>query len=225
MFCKDSDFVDIDALRNSKREEIETYYANLNWTVHAKPIIRSEAKRFECEVQEKLAAKIFLTVLSDEKDSISTQETIYGDSITISFGSRPLPCKPTVLGSGVTGATLVEKGPALVFSCAFNGSVGAFIYPQETDCSHPSRKAYMISAWRNSREFNKSDIRRIFKLFTQVYLFGSSYISSKKTAKIYAVLEAKHLQITEGKNAIISYLLYLKYLINGLRKIYGVAKP
>lgn len=77
----------------------------------------------------------------------------------------------------------------------------------------------------HSREFNKSDIRRVFKLFIQIYLFGSSYISSKKSAKVYAKLEAKHLQTLEGKNAIIGYLYYLKYIINGLRKIYGIAKP
>ena len=169
---------------------------------------------------------LFHNILKEQGNGrIKTDKTIYGDSITIYFGQRPLPCRPTILKPGVSMEVLVEKGPSLVFSCAFNGSVAAFIYPQETDWSHSSRNAYVVSAWRNSREFNKSDIRRVFKLFIQIYLFGSSYISSKKSAKVYAKLEAKHLQTLEGKNAIIGYLYYLKYIINGLRKIYGIAKP
>lgn len=226
MFFKNKDFVSISDVRRSKREKIETYYANLNWNFHAKPIILEVIEEFEYEIKEKLKDRVFHNILKEQGNGrIKTDKTIYGDSITIYFGQRPLPCRPTILKPGVSMEVLVEKGPSLVFSCAFNGSVAAFIYPQETDCSHSSRNAYVVSAWRNSREFNKSDIRRVFKLFIQIYLFGSSYISSKKSAKVYAKLEAKHLQTLEGKNAIIGYLYYLKYIINGLRKIYGIAKP
>ncbi len=218
-------FVNISDVRTSKRERIETYYANLNWIFHAKPIILEVIEEFEYEIKEKLKVTVLHNILKEQGGRIQTDKTIYGDSITIYFGQRPLPCRPTILKPGLSMEVLVEKGPSLVFSCAFNGTVAAFIYPQETDWSHSSRNAYAVSAWRNSREFNRSDIRRVFKLFIQVYFFGSSYISSKKSAKVYAKLEAKHLQILEGKNAIIGYLSYLKYLINGLRKIYGIAKP
>ena len=225
MFFKNKDFLNITDIEKLLRERTETYHANLNWTFHAKPIILKVIEEFEYEIKEKLKDKVFHEILSDDRGKIETDKTIYGDSITICFGDRPLPCRPTVLRPEVSEEVLVEKGPSLIFSCAINGAVAAFICPQETDYSRPSRKAYMISIWRNSRKFNKSDIYRIFKLFTQVYFFGSSYISSKKTARVYAKLEAKHLQTTEGRNAIISYLFYLKYFIDGLRKIYGIAKP
>ena len=166
------------------------------------------AEKINGVINKKLRDRMYITVLNEEADRVKTEKTIYGDSITIRFGNYPLPCKPTVLKPKVSMEVLVEYGASLVFSCSFNGSVIAFIYPQTTDCSKPIRKAYAIAAWRNSREFSQEDIYKIFKLFLQVHLFGSAYAPSKKAARIFAHLEAKHVQVTEGKNKLIGHFIF-----------------
>ncbi|ULJ59953.1 hypothetical protein MIS46_09275 [Wielerella bovis] len=201
-----------------------TKYAQLNWEAHGKPIIKELAQEFIQTVEQEDSC--YLHILKDDvkKQQVTQSDnSIYGDSITIRFGHKPLPCTATLPKQDTKHEILVETGASLVFSCGFNGSVIAMIYLPQSNVSQPLRTPYFVAAWQNSNEFTKHDIAPIFELFWQVQLFCGAYTYNRKSARIIARLEARHQQISEGKNVFISYLIYLRTFINGLRKIYGIA--
>ncbi|MDG2954611.1 hypothetical protein P7M11_07735 [Bisgaard Taxon 10/6] len=202
---------------NTRKGINPKYYSGLNWNICVKKLILQELNLFRTSLSGLTC--LYISDLKDdiEKRKIPDEETYYGDTVSIRFGSTALPLKP--LGKQ---KVLIEKGTNLVFSYSMNGSVVAIIYPSESEISTPERKFYVVGAWENSLDLTTNEIRKILSLFLNVQLSGSVLSYSRRIAFTFAKLESRHLSITEGRNKIFTYIKYITSFFKYLRKIYGL---
>lgn len=202
---------------NIRKGRNHKYYSYLNWNICVKKLILQELNLFRTTLSS--VERLYISDLKDDIDKgiISSEETYYGDSVSIRFGNIPIPFKP--LGKQ---KMLVEKGASLVFSHAMNGSVIALIYPPESNISTAERKFYVVGAWQDPLDLTSHKIRKILLLFLNAQLSGSILSYSRRIALTFAELESKHLSITEGKNRFFTYIKYITTFFKYLRKIYGL---
>ncbi|MDE8034042.1 hypothetical protein OQ257_02515 [Actinobacillus equuli subsp. equuli] len=210
-----------DELNNLKIREgvIPSYYSDLNWKVHAKPIILKAFNDFKNNLKDK-RNDVYISDLEEciSKGQIEIQDVCYGDNVSIRFGNDPIPYKP--LGKP---KLLFEKGTSLVISYGKGGPVYAFIYPPYSEQSKPNRNYYVINYWNNPNELTNSSIQPLLEMFLEVQFLGSLLSPSKKKSWLFAKLEAKHIEITEGKSWIGGKIKYIFTLIRVLRAIYNLA--
>lgn len=206
----------------------EAYFARVNWGAHlidvAIPTLSKCAKALSDS--GRAAPNIFHAEEDARLGRLDDQKTeIWGDSISVNFGSRPVSGRPAVPVKGRT-AMLAEKGASLVFSQLVSGAVGAMIYPPSSSVLAPINEAYMVSFWENPAKVTKKDIEKLFDLLLEVDSFCSAAIyPNRRGSRVLAKLEAKDAVLKNGGSRIWVWFKYTFRFVRAVLKMKGFGSP
>lgn len=212
----------------TRRLYLETYFAKVNWNAHLVPLVQRVESEFSDELKMAGLKTPHLSLLSKDVRSgmyEEQKEELWGDSITISFGCRPVPGIPVVRVKTRT-RVLSEDQSTLVFSQSVSGSVVALIYPPSSDVAKPLKPYYMVRHWRNPGEVNERDVRHLLKLATKVDVFCGSYVyPNREGERLLVKLQVRDAVIADGGSPIWVNLMYILRFAGGVLRLYGVGKP
>lgn len=202
-----------------KDGRLPAYYLDLNWKFCIKRLILDALSKFKKELSE---GRVHVYIDDLEEDilngKIKTQESYYGDNVCIRFGKNPIPYKPQGKQK-----LLSEDGTKLVFSYAIGAPIIALIYPPSSEQSSPERKFYAVDYWEWPNTITNEEINKLLFLFIEVQLLGSLLSPPRKKALLFAKLEARHIEITEGRSWIGGKVKYVTTFIRLARAIYKLA--
>ena len=206
----------------------EAYFARVNWVAHfidiAIPTLNECAKALSDSGQA--APNIFHAAEDARLGRLDDQITeVWGDSISVNFGSRPISGRPAVPVKGRT-SILLEKRASLVFSQLISGAIGAMIYPPSSDVLAPISQAYMVSFWENPAKVTKKDIKKLFDLLVVVDSFCSAAVfPNSKGSRVLAKLEAKDAVLKNGGSRIWVWFKYTFRFVRAVLKMKGLGSP
>jgi hypothetical protein len=206
----------VQANRNAR----ESHYARINWHAHVVPIVETCFARF-CSVLEKAEQDPpYLSRLSDaaqESFLRSVTEEVWGDSITISFGARPIPIRPTLAVKG-RQRVLSEKQASLVISqMATTGSVIVAFYPPHSEISRPEKPYYVARLFADPRDLRPSIVMSLLRELYVLDLRCAAVVSpSKRCAKVMARLKAREDAFNGRPSSLWGLVRYGYYLAKGL---------
>jgi len=206
----------------------EAYFARINWKHHLLDIAKMALADFERDLDRDHQDKPRSTIISEEVAKglhDDAKKVIWGDSICVSFGARPVAGIPVV--SVKRQSTIMSEDCAsLVISQFISGSVFAMIYPPCSEVLKPSKKCYMVAVWRNPRTATTKQIRGLLDLTHKVDLFcGTATYGNNTGAKLMAKLQAKDEGLSGGKSKIGANLRYAYYVLSVALKLHGVPVP
>lgn len=210
------------------RMYLEAYFARVNWSAHLLPLAKKEVYEFCAELRKIGMAEPHLSVLSEEvgKGHFDNQQCeIWGDSVTVSLGYRPIPAIATAPVKGRLTA-LREEQTSLVISQSVSGSVLALIYPPSSDVARPIKPYYMVNSWSNPREIRSSHINKLLRLMSETDIFcGAAIYPNKMGTALLAKLQAKDAILASGGSRVWVWLQYIFQVTKGVLRLYGIGKP
>jgi hypothetical protein len=212
----------------ASRLRLEAWFARINWNAHLLPTVRGAVKEFSQESKVSGLGEVYLSVLSEDfsRGHYSNQkEEIWGDSITIGFGSRAVPVRAVVKVAN-RQRVLAETRAALVISQTVSGGVVAFIYPPTSDVQASENRYYAVKYWQNPATARIPHILHLLKLTTQTDQYcGNEVYPNRRGARVMAKLQAKDSVIASGGSKIWMWLTYVYKATRATLRIYGIGSP
>lgn len=207
---------------------LEAYFARVNWYAHLLPLVKTSVQKFSSELKKLNLKEPYLSVLSEDvrKGYFDHQESeIWGDSITISFGCRPIPARAVAPVKG-RSKVLSEDQASLVISQSVSGSVVALIYPPSSEVAKPLKPYYMVDFWCNPGEIRSVHIQNLLQLMNETNMFcGAAIYPNKRGTKLLTKLTAKDTILANGGSRIWVWLQYILQATKGVLRLYGIGKP
>jgi hypothetical protein len=217
-----------DIQRKSDRTYYEAWFSRINWTAHLLPTAKLAAKSFFLEMDELKLDRPHLSVLSEDANAgyfDKQEEEIWTDSVSFTFGARPIPAKAVVPVKGRV-RTLVEERACLVLSQSLSGSVVALIYPPSSEAAKPIKPFYMAACWNNPNEASKEAIVKLLRLTTEAdYYCGAANYPNGKGQRILATLEAKDSVLAQGGSRLWVWFKFALRLSKGVLRLHGIGSP
>ncbi len=218
----------IKAAAKASHMKLEAWYARINWSAHLLPMVKLAVERFCASDSANAVGMVHLSVASEAyarghyRDS---KKELWGDSLTISLGTRGVPVKAVVPVAGRL-RVLAEERAALVLSQALSGGVVALLYPPKSDTDESVKPSYMVGYWFNPREIRLQDLDRLLTLTGETDLFcGSEVFPNRRGARVLAKLHAKDSALSTGGSKIWIWLQYIFKVVGGTLRIYGIGTP
>jgi hypothetical protein len=215
-------------ISRADRMYLEAYFAQVNWHAHLLPLVKNTVQEFSLELKKQNLQEPYLSVLSEDvrRGYFDHQKSeIWGDSITVSFGSRPIPARAVAPVKG-RSKILSEDQASLVISQSVSGSVVALIYPPSSEVAKPLKPYYMVDFWSNPREICPMHINSLLQLMNETDMFcGAAIYPNNRGTKILAKLQAKDAILANGGSRIWVWLQYVFQATKGVLRLYGIGKP
>lgn len=216
-------------LQKADRCYARAYFARVNWSACFLDMATTVVAACANELPENEFGKAYVSLLGSEarKGLYSEQKSeIWGDSISITLGQRPIPVTAVVPAKGKAHSLLSETRAALVFSQSVSGSVVAMIYPPSSDVARPKKDAYLVDFWADPSDVTKKQIKKLFRLFVEVDLFcGAAVYPNSTGLKLLAKLEAKDTVLANGGSRLWVWFKYAFRFTRGVLRLYGIGKP
>ncbi|MBK6999303.1 MAG: hypothetical protein IPH35_04820 [Rhodoferax sp.] len=207
---------------------LEAYFSRVNWKAHLLPIIEAEVQSFSSQQRTQHLKEPHMSVLSQDvaRGYFDNQKSeIWGDSITISLGRRPIPA---IAVAPVKGSIkiLSEEQPSLVFSQFVSGSVIALLYPPSSEVAKPLKPYYVVDSWANPASVRPKRIKQLLALMNEADLFcGAATYPNSRGQRLLAMLEARDAVLAKGGSRIWVWLCYTFKATTGVLRLYGIGKP
>lgn len=215
-------------LEKFERCHLEAYFARVNWNACFVEMATSVVKECANELRASGVGEPYISVLGqDSRRGLYDNQgsEIWGDSISVSLGRRPIPVSAVVPVNRRT-SVLSESRASLVFSQSVSGSVIAVIYPPSSDVARSKKDFYMVDFWANPSDVTKKQIKQIFQLFIETDCFcGAAVYPNSAGTKILAKLQAKDSVLANGDSRIWVWLMYTFRVAGGVLRLYGIGKP
>jgi hypothetical protein len=212
----------------ANRMYLEAYFARVNWHAHLLPLVKTSVQEFSSELKKLNLKEPYLSVLSEDvrKGYFDHQESeIWGDSITVSLGCRPIPARAVAPVKG-RSKVLSEDQASLVISQSVSGSVVALIYPPSSEVAKPLKPYYMVDFWSNPGEIRSVHIKNLLQLMSETDMFcGAAIYPNKRGTKLLTKLQAKDAILANGGSRIWVWLQYIFQATKGVLRLYGIGKP
>lgn len=207
---------------------VEARYARINWKAHIVPTVKSAYSEFRSTLDRQGLQESYLSVLSEEPNLASLKlpdSALWGDSITISFGNRPVPVKP-IFKVGKELRVLSEHQSSLVISVTVSGAVTAVIYPPESVVSKSEKKYYVVMIETDPSSITESTILGILYLTFEIDLFcGVRIFPNRRGGRLMAKLHAKDAVLAGGGSRLWVWISYIWSATTRVLRIYGIGKP
>jgi hypothetical protein len=215
-------------LQKANHCHASAYFARVNWSACFVGLATSVVAECAKELRDLGFSEPYVSVLGhDARKGIYDHQKseIWGDSISVNLGQRPIPVRAVVPVKGRM-SVLSESRASLVFSQSVSGSVIAMIYPPSSEVAKPRKACYMVDLWMNPSDVTKKQIKKIFRLFVETDLFcGAAVYPNSAGSKILAKLEAKDAVLENGGSRIWVWFKYAFRITGGVLRLYGIGKP
>lgn len=210
------------------RMYLESYFARVNWYAHFLPLAKTTTQEFSLSLKKLGLKEPYLSILSEDVRNgyfDHQQSEIWGDSISVSFGSSAIPARAVAPVKGRL-KMLTEERASLVISQSVSGSVVALIYPPSSDVAKPLKPYFMVDFWNNPRKIRSAHIRNLLYLMNEIDIFCSASICpSNRGTKLLAKLQAKDAILANGGSRIWVWLQYIFQFTKGVLRLHGIGKP
>jgi hypothetical protein len=216
------------SIERAQRLHMEAYFSRVNWKAHLLPIVEAEVREFSSQRRMQNLNEPHLSVLSQDVASGYFDEQkyeIWGDSISIGLGVRPIPVRAVAPVKGSI-KVLIEQQPSLIFSQFVSGSVIALLYPPSSEVAKPLKTYYIADAWANPVDVRPKHVSQLLALLNEVDLFcGASIYPNPRGQRFLARLEARDAVLAKGGSRIWAWLCYTFKATKGVLRLYGIGKP
>jgi hypothetical protein len=140
----------------ARRTSRDCQFARVNWSAHVKPIVTERVAAFASTLKSKGCNEPYCQVLGDFVNPFDPPDNEeFLNSITINFGSRPLPLR-TVVKVPSRLRVVAERQAGLVFSQLASGGVVIAIYPPTSELAKPDPEYYLGAILSDPLELTQS---------------------------------------------------------------------
>jgi len=209
------------------RLRFESFCKRVNFKHCVIPAVKKAVEDGADIYEEYGAIKPYIHIISEEwlEYRESTENEIWSDSITINFGSRPLPVRPVVPHKSRL-KTLAEKQASMVISQSIAGDVVALIYPPKSDLLSSNKEYYVLERWSNPTEITAKSIEKLIKFTLEINSFTQTLVfPNSRGIKATIKLQAKAEVLANGGSRLWVWVIYIVKFIRGVAKMYGMATP
>lgn len=206
----------------------EAFFSKVNWSAHLIPLAKETLADFCAELKTQGLPGPHVSILSDDvlKGRFENQEKeIWGDSISIRLGFRPIPVSATAPVKGSL-KLLKEEQASLVFSQSVSGGVIALIYPPSSEVAEPLKPYFMVDYWSNPRKIHSSHIKKLLHLMYETDIFcGAAIYPNSRGTKLLTKLQVKDAVLSKGGSRLWVWLQYVFLATKGVLRLHGIGKP
>ena len=204
----------------ANKEARESRYARLNWHAHVVPVVEESFAAFCSTLNAARLSTPFISRLSDAQASAPLNEgseEIWGDSITISFGARPIPIRAVIPVKGRL-RVLSEVQAALVISqIASTGAVIALLYPPKSEISRPEKPYFVARYFRDPRDIRRKNVMSLLNETLHLDCRCASVVSStRRCARLIARLRAREEAFSGRPSKLWGWARYMYLAIRAL---------